>query len=156
LRYPFYRLLAYIDYGTLNAESALKALGITPDVDASQSPIRFVHRKLDGGDVYFLDNRSDQPALLDASFRVTDKAPEFWYAETGKAEPVSYNIAAGRTTVPLRLELGAPSLSCSASPRGGCRHTGAAGLGPRPAPIVRRARHTRRLRRDGGGNLQLA
>jgi hypothetical protein len=81
-----------------------KLFGITPDVDASQSPIRFVHRKLDGGDVYFLDNRSDQPALLDASFRVTDKAPEFWYAETGKAEPVSYNIAAGRTTVPLRLE----------------------------------------------------
>jgi hypothetical protein len=35
---------------------------------------------------------------------VTGKAPELWYAETGKAQPASYNIADGRTTVPLHLE----------------------------------------------------
>ena len=32
------------------------------------------------------------------------KAPELWYAETGKTEPVSFKIADGRTTVPLKLE----------------------------------------------------
>ncbi len=41
---------------------------------------------------------------MDASFRVTGKAPELWYAETGKAQPASYNIAGGRTTVPLHFE----------------------------------------------------
>ena len=55
-------------------------------------------------DIYFLDNRNDRDETVDASFRVTGKAPELWYAETGKAQPVSYNIADGRTTVPLHLE----------------------------------------------------
>ena len=41
---------------------------------------------------------------MDATFRVTGKAPELWHAETGKSEPVSYKIADGRTTVPLNLE----------------------------------------------------
>jgi len=41
---------------------------------------------------------------VDATFRVTGKLPELWHPETGLSEPVSYNIADGRTTVPLRLE----------------------------------------------------
>ena len=41
---------------------------------------------------------------MDATFRVTGKAPELWHAETGKTEPASYKIADGRTTVPLHLE----------------------------------------------------
>ena len=41
---------------------------------------------------------------MHATFRVTGKAPELWYAETGKTEPVSYKIEDGRTTVPLHLE----------------------------------------------------
>ena len=41
---------------------------------------------------------------VDATFRVTGKAPELWHAETGKTEPASYKIADGRTTVPLKLE----------------------------------------------------
>jgi Glycosyl hydrolases family 2, sugar binding domain len=35
---------------------------------------------------------------------VSGKAPELWHAETGAAEPASYRIADGRTTVPLHLE----------------------------------------------------
>ena len=41
---------------------------------------------------------------VDATFRVTGKEPELWYAETGTSEPASYSIADGRTTVPLHLE----------------------------------------------------
>jgi hypothetical protein len=54
--------------------------------------------------VYFVDNRNDRDEIVDASFRVTGKAPELWHAETGKSEPVSYRIADDRTTVPLHLE----------------------------------------------------
>ena len=43
----------------------------------------FIARLADG-DIYFLDNRSDRDETVDASFRVTGKAPELWYAETGK------------------------------------------------------------------------
>ena len=63
-----------------------------------------MHRKLADADIYFLDNRNDRDETVDASFRVTGKAPELWYAETGKSAPSSYHIAGGRTTVPLHLE----------------------------------------------------
>jgi hypothetical protein len=63
-----------------------------------------VHRRIADGDLYFLDNRSNQEANVDGYFRVTGKAPELWHAETGATEPASYSIAAERTTVPLHLE----------------------------------------------------
>jgi hypothetical protein len=95
-------------YAGQNAEATLKALAVAPDFDhtkpQSDTRILFVHRKLADGEIYFLDNRNDRDETVDASFRVTGKAPELWYAETGKSEPASYNIADGRTTVPLHLE----------------------------------------------------
>jgi len=95
-------------YAGQNAEAALKALNVAPDFEHTQpqsdTRILFVHRKLADADIYFLDNRNDRDETVDASFRVTGKAPELWYAETGKSGPASYRIAEGRTTVPLRLE----------------------------------------------------
>ena len=95
-------------YAGQNAEAALKALNVAPDFDHTKpqndTRILFVHRKVADGDIYFLDNRNDRDETVDATFRVTGKLPELWYAETGKSKPVSYNIANGRTTVPLHLE----------------------------------------------------
>ncbi len=95
-------------YAGQNAEATLKALNVAPDFDHSNphsdTRILFVHRKAGDTDIYFVDNRNDRDETVDASFRVTGKAPELWYAETGKAQPASYNIADGRTTVPLHLE----------------------------------------------------
>jgi hypothetical protein len=95
-------------YTGQNAEAALKALNIAPDFDYSKpsngQQIAFVHRKLDNADIYFLDNRGDGESTIDASFRVTGRAPELWYSETGKTAPASFTISAGRTTVPLHLE----------------------------------------------------
>ncbi len=98
--------------GTVYAGQSLTdvfhALNVLPDFDtgkpATETTIQFVHRKLADGDLYFLDNRSENATSVDASFRVTGKAPELWHAETGKSEPASYQISAGRTTVPLHLE----------------------------------------------------
>jgi hypothetical protein len=95
-------------YAGQNAEAALKALNVPSDFDYSQTgndqKIEFVHRKLADGDLYFLDNRGDKDSTVQASFRITDKAPELWYSETGKIVPASYTIADGRTTVPLHFE----------------------------------------------------
>jgi hypothetical protein len=95
-------------YAGQGAEAALRSLAVAPDFDSSKpaadAPILFVHRKLADGDVYFLDNRSDQASTVEASFRVTGYAPELWYSETGKMVPASYKIAEGRTTVPLEFE----------------------------------------------------
>ena len=84
------------------------ALQLKPDFDYTKPQndqrLLFVHRKLADGDVYFVDNRGDNEATVDATFRVAGKAPELWRAETGTSEPASFTVADGRTTVPLHLE----------------------------------------------------
>ena len=95
-------------YAGLNAEGALKAMNMAPDFDHSKpqsdTRILFVHRKLPDADIYFLDNRNDRDETVEATFRMTGKEPELWYAETGKSEPASYQISGDHTTVPLHLE----------------------------------------------------
>jgi hypothetical protein len=95
-------------YAGSSVESVLQALNVTPDFDhtkpESDTRILFVHRKLSSSDVYFLDNRSNRDERVDASFRVTGRVPELWYAETGRMEPTSYSVVDGRTRIPLHLE----------------------------------------------------
>ena len=95
-------------YAGQDLGQVFNTLHVEPDFDytkpESDARLEFLHRKLPGGDVYFVDNRSDRDEVTDASFRVTGKAPELWYAETGTTKPVSFKIADGRTTVPLHLE----------------------------------------------------
>jgi hypothetical protein len=95
-------------YAGQSVKDALTALNVAPDFDYTQpdggKQIYFLHRKLADGDLYFVDNRNEHDEMVNASFRVTGKAPELWHAETGKSEPVSYKIADGRTTIPLHLE----------------------------------------------------
>jgi hypothetical protein len=95
-------------YAGQNLGSVFAALHVMPDFDYTKdrgdSDVEFVHRKLTNGDIYFVDNRGDQGVSLEATFRVTGKQPELWRAETGSSEPVTFKIAEGWTTVPLRLE----------------------------------------------------
>jgi hypothetical protein len=51
-----------------------------------------------------VDNTNHRVETLEATFRVTGKAPELWHADTGATEPASYTTAGGRTTVSLNLE----------------------------------------------------
>jgi len=95
-------------YAGQNLADVFSALNLKPDFDyskqANDSDVEFVHRKLTDGDIYFIDNRSDHDAVMDATFRLAGKQPELWRAETGASEAVSFKIADGRTTVPLHLE----------------------------------------------------
>jgi hypothetical protein len=88
-----------------DAEAALGATGLAPDFDAggADSDILFVHRKIDGGDAYFVNNRRNQGEQVEARFRVAGMAPEIWHADTGLSEPVSYRIEGATTVVPLDL-----------------------------------------------------
>jgi len=95
-------------YVGMSANEVLAALKIAKDFDFSKpeqdTTMMFLHRKLAEGDLYFVDNRKDRAENLDATFRVDGKAPELWNPATGTAQPASYRIADGRTTVPLHLE----------------------------------------------------
>ena len=94
-------------FGGRTIAEALAGLGAAPDLEYTRpredTSLRFVHRALPDGDLYWVVNGNTRPETLEASFRVTGKEPELWHAETGLVEPASYLIANGRTIVPLRL-----------------------------------------------------
>jgi hypothetical protein len=95
-------------FGSQTVAEALASLQAAPDFEYGKprqdTSLFFVHRKLADGDLYWINNRNARGELLDASFRMAGKAPEFWHADTGVIEPASYRIENGRTIVPLRLE----------------------------------------------------
>jgi hypothetical protein len=69
-----------------------------------EKEILFVHRRTADADVYWVDDRSDAAQTVDATFRVAGKVPELWIPETGETRTLSYTIADGRTTVPLKFD----------------------------------------------------
>ncbi|MDR3793498.1 MAG: glycosyl hydrolase [Terracidiphilus sp.] len=90
----------------VSANEALAKLGAKEDFTTSKqdADVMFVHRKLDDGELYFVDNRKLHAERLEASFRVTGKAPELWDAATGATRAASYKTEGGKTTVPLALD----------------------------------------------------
>ena len=77
---------------------------LTPDVSASDmTDLRFVHRTSPEAEVYWLNNRSETPRLLQVTFRVSGRKPKLWHPETGRTEEVSYRIDNGKTTVSLDM-----------------------------------------------------
>ncbi|MBI1780909.1 MAG: glycoside hydrolase, partial [Sphingobacteriales bacterium] len=70
----------------------------------SNTNLLYVHRKTNDRDIYWINSRTTNVEDLEATFRITGKVPELWFAETGKTEPLSYTIANGVTKVKLHLE----------------------------------------------------
>ena len=95
-------------YPGIPPDQALRALGVPRDFAYTRPEagvtLMFVHRKLAHGDLYYVDNRQDSSANVEATFRVAGKTPELWDAAAGSVSPVSYHIAGGLTTIPLHLD----------------------------------------------------
>jgi hypothetical protein len=66
--------------------------------------LRYVHRKLERGEIYFVTNGTERAKVVEASFRVSGLSPEIWRADSGEVGPASYRTEGGRTVVPLKLE----------------------------------------------------
>jgi hypothetical protein len=65
--------------------------------------LRFAHRRLADGELYFVTNQSDRAATVPTWFRTSGRAPELWHADTGKSERVGYAVEGNRTRIPLIL-----------------------------------------------------
>jgi hypothetical protein len=77
-----------------------------PDValDASAPPIKYIHRSLQDGDVYFFFNESGQELTRTATLAGRGQVQQ-WDATTGKIHPLAgVATADGRVAVPLVLE----------------------------------------------------
>ena len=95
-------------FAGMKTAEALKALQLEPDFEYTKPQadtfLLAVHRHLADGEIYWVNNRKNRVETLSATFRLAGKAPQLWHADTGRIEPAPYQTAAGRTTVPLRLD----------------------------------------------------
>ena len=95
----FYKLADEVE----SKMASLESLNLVPDVQISGTDhkILFRHRRDNETDIYWLNNRSDNPATATVSFNVSGKTPNLWNAETGEISPLGYQFKEGRTLVPL-------------------------------------------------------
>ena len=72
------------------------------DLGPDRGPdMRFVHRRLRDGELYWIANIDPIARNVTASFRVSGYEPEIWHADTGLVEQASYRTEGGRTFVDL-------------------------------------------------------
>jgi predicted esterase len=90
-------------------EHIASQIGLTQDVSFMPEPdegtIRYIHRRTEAEDIYFVCNQSDHPVELNAQFRVTGRMPELWDPATGNRwKAGSFVVNADTTSLPLQLE----------------------------------------------------
>jgi len=69
-----------------------------------QSDIDYIHRKANSADIYFIRNKTMDQCMLNASFRITGKKPEFWDPEKGEiSDQFVYKITSDRIQIPLNF-----------------------------------------------------
>ncbi|HEX3624339.1 MAG TPA: glycosyl hydrolase [Verrucomicrobiae bacterium] len=95
-----------------SAAEVLAKHGVKPDFDCDQPMVRWIHRRADGMDVYFVANGAaadkypyaGSPMVANCSFRIAGVSPEIWDPETGRiSQVVLYDASAGMTRIPLVL-----------------------------------------------------
>jgi hypothetical protein len=94
------RVIAGKSFESILAEDALVA-----DFEAGGTDIRYIHRKLDDSEAYFVAYQKDQSEDLTLSFRVTGMVPELWNPVTGdKTVVATYTDDGTVTTIPVKMD----------------------------------------------------
>jgi hypothetical protein len=74
-------------------------------VSAGRGDIGFVHRELDGADLYFVVNTANERRAFDATFRPVAASAQRWDAVTGAIRPVTVRRPEGRPGTTVALDL---------------------------------------------------
>ena len=81
---------------------ALERLGVKPDFETDAVGARWIHRRDDFADWYFVTRDNGDQASFEASFRMAGTVPELWDPETGRIRPAPvWREDGGRTFVSL-------------------------------------------------------
>jgi len=88
----------------ITIDAALANLSISPDLVHDENKIDFIHRVLDGKDIYFVTNKTSETIEEDCTFRAAAKHVELWNAVTAERFALT-NVkkANGKTSMSLRL-----------------------------------------------------
>jgi hypothetical protein len=79
-------------------------MGVTEDFTSSGF-VRYTHRTMDYGDIYFVANRTDKQVKANGVFRIAGRQPELWDPITGTVNVLpEYTADDRQTTVPLQFE----------------------------------------------------
>jgi hypothetical protein len=81
-------------------EKIFEEKGLVPDfaVDDRYAQIKFIHRRLDKGDIYFVANQAPDAVEFHATFRVSGRAPQLWNPLTGEMRALPQFKDNGTTT----------------------------------------------------------
>ncbi len=94
--------------GEYPSADVLKTEKILPDLNTRQDDgmnILFIHKKVDGNDVYFVMNQQNSEIRREISFRITGKTPEIWDPEYGSiVKTAVYTTDENYTTLPVTLK----------------------------------------------------
>ncbi len=95
-------------YWGIPLADVLKTEKILPDVNTRQDDgmnLLFIHKKLDGNDIYFVMNQQNAEISREMSFRITGKTPEIWDPEYGSIiKTAVYTMDGIYTTLPVTLK----------------------------------------------------
>ena len=84
-------------------EKVLADLDVPPDF-AANTKLNWIHRHVDGAEIYFVANPAGTAVEARCTFRVQGLLPEWWNPETGETTLLAtYEATAAGITVPLRL-----------------------------------------------------
>jgi hypothetical protein len=86
----------------------LATAGVQPDFTIADAQpgafLDWIHRSVDGTEIYFIANRCNRAEKATCTFRVQGKQPEIWDPVTGKQrDVVAFSHGDGLTTFPLTL-----------------------------------------------------
>ena len=92
----------------VSAREYLLANEIFPDLEIAGDRAEnfdYIHYTIDGRDLYFISNQTEEVKTIEAVFRVEGRQPELWDALTGEIrEAKAFSQQNGRITVPLSFD----------------------------------------------------
>lgn len=77
--------------------------GIEADVMNLPDSSSFIHRKVKGGDIYWISNTCSRSRDFYVSLRSRAKSAQIWHADTGVCEQADFTVDSGRTIVNLKM-----------------------------------------------------
>lgn len=89
-----------------SVDQALARIGMQPDfqVLTGDRRMNFIHRIVDGADIFFVSNQQNEAGVICCAFRVTGKVPQLWDSQRGTITPAAmWQVKDNRTEVTLQL-----------------------------------------------------
>ena len=91
-------------FAGLSPSDVLMKMEVKPDFQ-SGIPMNFIHRSVEGMEVYFISSQELETKEIVCSFRVTGMKPESWDPATGSMIPITaFDEADGCTRIPILFE----------------------------------------------------